>query len=290
MPSPSPDVPPYPVATPYLDTKTLCGRALVTSHDGWDQSAGYVADSAEAQKRGLTIESCRVALGLSSSAFSDLGEADLCGKALTAARDGWDYDGRYEPYAKAAQSRGMTVDSCRLALGIQDTVPTPAPTMISTPTPTATVVYAPTPIFTPDPQPSPTVTPEEIGIVRIDTPNSDWQLDANRRYWLQLNVGRTVFSVVSGAISITNDDGSVVLSCSNDPVVWITHALNGVAMLVSACFGQPAEFRVPEINGLTGQVPDVTPSVIPGPAPTKARRRGTTDAWSSDRGHYSRGR
>ena len=120
MPSPSPDVPPYPVATPYLDTKTLSGRALVTSQDGWDHSAIYEADAVEAQKRGLTIESCRVALGLSSSAFIALSETILCERALASSKDRWDLSSAYEPYAKAAQSRGMTGASCRQALGIQE--------------------------------------------------------------------------------------------------------------------------------------------------------------------------
>jgi peptidoglycan hydrolase-like protein with peptidoglycan-binding domain/regulator of sirC expression with transglutaminase-like and TPR domain len=55
-------------ATPTYESWTtagLCGQALAPDKSGWDQGERFAATVREAQRRGLSVDDCRVALGLS---------------------------------------------------------------------------------------------------------------------------------------------------------------------------------------------------------------------------------
>jgi hypothetical protein len=104
----------------------LCQGALTADRRGWDRSFGPLV--AEAERRGLSIDVCRMVLsgGQPASAAEPVVRSSLtprsveetCRSALTADRLGWDTS--FGPVVAEAQRQGLSVSSCRAVLAAGD--------------------------------------------------------------------------------------------------------------------------------------------------------------------------
>jgi hypothetical protein len=99
----------------------LCRKALNSANSDWTDADGAGNFAKEARSRGLTVDGCRVAIGMNTLKEQQLGEmstSDLCGRALASSRTDWDTNDASADYAKEARARGLAVDGCRTALGM----------------------------------------------------------------------------------------------------------------------------------------------------------------------------
>lgn len=118
-------------------TRDLCGEVLDTSTMTLRDGQNSYHDYAEAQRRGLSAEDCRRALGISievpiQSYTTSKSTADdlVCKNALNATRDNWDERAPYLDQVVEAKRRGLSVENCRIIIGLG---PLPRPsTAVST--------------------------------------------------------------------------------------------------------------------------------------------------------------
>jgi hypothetical protein len=105
----------------------LCGIALNSNKDGWEDRSQYRLAVQEANRRGLSIADCRRELGLTQSSINAAQSTAiyntytlgvLCGIALNSNKDGWESRSEFQLAVQEAQSRGYTVDTCRSYFGL----------------------------------------------------------------------------------------------------------------------------------------------------------------------------
>ncbi len=115
-----------------IDRVDLCKKALASGATGWDTSALFSKHVAEGKRRGLSVDDCRVTIGLSklqnqpsvssdSSIFNSLSElpnSSLCVSALTAGRESFSSGSALATEVAEAKRRGLSVDDCRVAIGL----------------------------------------------------------------------------------------------------------------------------------------------------------------------------
>ena len=110
----------------------LCRAALNATAEDWETRSYYSDYVAEAKRRNLSIDDCRVALllpKLEHAAPPDA-RAALCRRALNAAREDWEdaQDTRsiYANDVAEAKRRNLSIDDCRVAIGLPKLEP-PSP-------------------------------------------------------------------------------------------------------------------------------------------------------------------
>ena len=110
-----------------LDDVAICRSALSVDHTQWDTDTRYSDRVSEAQRRGLSLERCRVILGSSlkdqipaqqTQTQRGLQDYNLCTFALSSDRNQWEPSPTYSARVQEARSRGFTVDKCRSILGL----------------------------------------------------------------------------------------------------------------------------------------------------------------------------
>ena len=101
--------------------KEICNYALTTAQVDWDLSGTYTRYVAEAKRRNLSIADCRAALGLaelSETLVATKAAQDLCDRALNLEKEDWDHKDDATYYVAEAKRRNLSVDDCRVALGL----------------------------------------------------------------------------------------------------------------------------------------------------------------------------
>ena len=103
----------------------LCLRALTADKENWEGTSSINANYVvEAKRRNLSIDDCRVAIGLPKleRAVAPDARAALCRRALNAAREDWEnaQDTRsiYANDVAEAKRRNLSIDDCRVAIGL----------------------------------------------------------------------------------------------------------------------------------------------------------------------------
>ena len=104
----------------------LCLRALNSANSDWDTSPIFVAEVAEARRRGLTVAACRAALTppatdagpTQANVLASYPQDQLCLDALNRASSDWDASPNFAAKVAEARRRGLTVAKCRAALGL----------------------------------------------------------------------------------------------------------------------------------------------------------------------------
>jgi hypothetical protein len=132
-------------------TKEVCKIAISDSQDQWSANQMTMNSVYEAKRRGLSVDDCRVAIGLApliamSSQTPILTEVnppspkplsltELCEQSLNSEKTGWNTASSAAVARKQADIMGVTVEICRVKLGLandntannNETPPAPAP-------------------------------------------------------------------------------------------------------------------------------------------------------------------
>ena len=117
-----------------VDRKVLCLAALDGSRTDWEwPSTAFKEAVAEAENRKLSIDDCRIALGLSRLSVIDtkldltnnswsnsVDRKVLCLAALNSNRTAWETGSStaFKEAVAEAEIRGLSIDECRIALGL----------------------------------------------------------------------------------------------------------------------------------------------------------------------------
>ena len=124
----SPPVRSEPVPPPQ---RVLCARALNAAEEDWDKGSVWTKDVAEAKRLNLSIDDCRVAIGLPRLERTPPPElrGALCARALNDFGMDWDKGSVWTKDVAEAKRLNLSIDDCRVAIGLpklEDTVPPPA--------------------------------------------------------------------------------------------------------------------------------------------------------------------
>jgi hypothetical protein len=142
-PTASPSATPTPASTlEAMSSEALCANALNGSHSDWDPTPSFSSYVSEAQRRYLTVEQCQAATGsrpspeptsTAGSIEATATASDICRQALNTSKTDWDTGAAYAPSVAEVRRRGLTIEQCRLAMGLPATGPTE--TQVSQPPP-----------------------------------------------------------------------------------------------------------------------------------------------------------
>ena len=160
-------------AAPSEPRGALCARALNSFGVDWDTSSVWAKDVAEAKRQSLSINDCRVAIGLPKlepAALPHTGRPlnELCGLALNSRRQDWGIGGRSADYVTEAKRRNLSIDDCRVAMGLPKLERPASPPVTPEPIPTRDARFAATR--------SPV--PEMAGTLEVITPMMSPRLSA----------------------------------------------------------------------------------------------------------------
>jgi hypothetical protein len=107
------------------DTRSICFGALGYDRSGWSSSAHSEPNVSEAKRRGLSVDDCRVAIGLPRQVAPTIVQStvdrdtrSICFGALGYDRSGWSSSAHSDPNVSEAKRRGLSVDDCRVAIGL----------------------------------------------------------------------------------------------------------------------------------------------------------------------------
>lgn len=115
-----------------FDSRTKCTIVLNSTKTDWDRSTTLAYSVAEVQRRGLSVDDCREAIGLKKLA-QDLGASTVgttgaepsetpnsavCAAALAASRQFFKTAQAYAKQVAEARRLGLSVDDCRISLGL----------------------------------------------------------------------------------------------------------------------------------------------------------------------------
>ena len=113
-----------------LSDQYICRGAYNANSNSWDHSVAFASHMEEAKRRGLSVDDCRVAIGLAvannsnddgGSSISRLSDQYICRGAYNANSNGWDHSVAFASHMEEAKRRGLSLDDCRHALGIHAT-------------------------------------------------------------------------------------------------------------------------------------------------------------------------
>jgi len=108
-----------------LAREALCRAALNSDKSSWDTRSNFATHVQEAQKRNLSVDDCRVAIGMSKLKMamsepnqSSGAEFQICMSALNVSKRDWDTKPQFSQNVQEAKRRGLSVDDCRVTIGL----------------------------------------------------------------------------------------------------------------------------------------------------------------------------
>jgi hypothetical protein len=103
-----------------IDKKALCYQALNYDNTNWSSSDSRTSEVSEAERRGLSVDDCRVAIGLARVASQQISSDDktVCYQALNYDNTNWSSSDSRTSEVSEAKRRGLSVDDCRVAISL----------------------------------------------------------------------------------------------------------------------------------------------------------------------------
>lgn len=102
-----------------LATEGVCRLALnFPQQNDWDLGASSAAYIAEAKRRNLSADDCRVVLGLPSAELPNTSAEVVCSRALNQEKTDWDVGVSLQVYVVESKRRNLSIEDCRAAIGL----------------------------------------------------------------------------------------------------------------------------------------------------------------------------